>query len=417
MTDYRSRVADSELAWRMSTMGAILVDGPKAVGKTETASQIARSVIRMDTDRSARAALEVHPAQLFDSATPILFDEWQETPELWNLVRRAVDERGDKGLYLLTGSARPRDDLRAHSGAGRIGRLRMRPMSLFETGHSSGDVSLAALLQGSDPTGTAAELSVPEIIERMVIGGWPALLGQGERAARAWVADYLRTVAEVDVPEMGPRRNPGNILRLFAALARATGAPAKGTTLATEIGGQRGPIATETLSNYLEALDRLMLVEPLPAWRPHMRSRTRLRSTPVQHFVDPSIGIAALGIGSHELLGDLEAAGLHFESLVLRDLRTYAQSFDATLSSWRDSQTGAEVDVVIELPDGTWAAFEIKMGEGAADTAAASLLHFAKKIDKDRHGDPAALVVITAGKYTYRRADGVLVVPITALGP
>lgn len=417
MTNYRSRVVDAELSWRMTTTGAVLVDGPKAVGKTETASQLARTVIRMDTDRSARAALDLNPAQLFDSTTPILFDEWQETPDLWNLVRRAVDDRGEKGLYLLTGSSRPRDDLRAHSGAGRIGRLRMRPMSFFETGHSSGDVSLTAVFQGSDPTGSAAELTVPDIIERMVIGGWPVLLGQSEREARTWVADYLRTVADVDVPEMGPRRNPGNVLRLFAALARATGAPAKGTTLAAEIGGQRGPIATETLSNYLDALDRLMLIEPLPAWRPHMRSRTRLRTTPVQHFVDPSIGIAALGIGSNELLRDLEGTGLHFESLVLRDLRTYAQSLGATFSSWRDSQTGAEVDVVIELPDGSWAAFEIKMGEGAADTAAASLLRFAGKVDKDRHGEPAALAVITAGKYTYRRADGVLVVPITALGP
>ncbi|MFT4259865.1 ATP-binding protein [Microbacterium sp.] len=401
----------------MSVIGAMLVDGPKAVGKTATASRIARTVVRMDTDRAARAALDAYPEQLFASPGPILFDEWQETPELWNLVRRAVDDRSDKGLFLLTGSARPRDDARMHSGAGRIGLLRMRPMSLFESGHSTGDVSFAALMKGEDPSGRPADLSVPDIIERMVIGGWPALLGQSEREARSWISDYLRTVAEIDVPGLGPRRNPGNVMRLLAALGRATGTPAKRTTLAAEVGARHGPIAAETLSNYLDALDRLMLIEPLSAWRPHMRSRSRLRASGVQHFVDPSIGISALGIGSQELLTDLEAAGLHFESLVTRDLRTYSQSLNATLSSWRDSQTGAEVDAIVELPDGSWAAFEIKMGEAAADAAASSLLAFANKVDTSRHGEPSALVVVTAGRFVYRRPDGVVVVPITALGP
>ncbi|MGL3149096.1 ATP-binding protein [Microbacterium sp. A82] len=417
MVTYRNRVVDAELDRRMSAMGAILIDGPKAVGKTATASQLARTVVRIDTDRAARAALEVHPAQLFTAPTPILFDEWQERPELWNLVRRAVDDHSDKGLYLLTGSARPRDTAPMHSGAGRIGRLRMRPMSLFETGHSSGEVSLAALLQGNTPAGSPTDLTVPEIIERMVIGGWPALLDQDEPEARAWMEDYLRTVAEIDVPGLGPRRNPGNVMRLLAALGRATGTPTKGTALEGEVGGARGPIATETLSNYLDALNRLMLVEPLPAWRPHMRSRSRLRASAVQHFVDPSIGIAALGVGARELLADLEGAGLHFESLALRDLRIYSQALNATLSSWRDSQTGAEIDMILELPDGNWAAVEVKMGEVAADAAAASLLHFAGKVDTSRHGDPSALIVITAGRFTYRRPDGVLVVPITALGP
>jgi len=398
-------------------MGAILIDGPKAVGKTATASQSARTVVRVDTDRVVRTVLEVNPEQLFSGPTPILFDEWQEKPELWNLIRRAVDDHPGKGLYLLTGSARPRDTAPMHSGAGRIGRLRMRPMSLFETGHSSGEVSIAALLAGEAPGGSPTELTVPEIIERIVIGGWPALLEQKEPEARAWVSDYLRTIAEVDVPGLGPRRNPDNVMRLLAALGRATGTSTKGTVLENEVGGARGPIATETLSNYLDALGRLMLIEPLPAWRPHMRSRSRLRASAVQHFVDPSIGIAALGIGSREMLADLEGAGLHFESLVLRDLRIYSQALNATLSSWRDSQTGAEVDMILELPDGRWAAVEVKMGEAAADDAAASLLHFAGKVDTNRQGNPAALIVITAGRFAYRRPDGVVVVPITALGP
>lgn len=417
MTKYRSRIADAELSDRLSVMGAVLIDGPRAVGKTSTGSRIARTVLRVDVDRAVRAALEIRPEQLFTYPTPILFDEWQEAPELWNLVRRAVDDHDEKGLYLLTGSARPRDDARMHSGAGRIGRLRMRPMSLYETGHSSGTVSLEALLAGDEPVGAPAQLTVPEILERIVIGGWPDLIDANERGARAWLADYLRNLAEADIPGLGPRRNPENIARLLAALGRAVGTPLNRSALANDTGGAGGPIATETLTNYLDALSRLMLVEPLPAWRPHMRSRTRLRVASVHHFVDPSLGLAALGVGVGDLLNDLEAGGYHFESLVVRDLRVYCQPFAATLSSWRDSQTGAEVDVVLELPNGRWAAFEIKLGEAATDTAAASLLHFANKVDTQRHGEPLALVVITGGRFAYRRPDGVLVVPITSLGP
>lgn len=417
MTEYRSRLIDDELRDRLSVTGAVLVEGPKAVGKTFSASRVAETVLRVDIDRAVRAALEVQPEQLFSYPTPILFDEWQEAPELWNLVRRAVDDHDQKGLYVLTGSTRPRDDARMHSGAGRIGRLRMRPLSLYETGHSSGNVSLNALLGGAEPMGVPADLSIPDILERVVIGGWPDLIGASERTARAWLSDYRRNLAEVDIPGLGPRRNPGNISRLLAGLGRSVGAPLNRSALENEIGGASGPIASETLTNYLHALDRLMLIESLPAWRPHMRSRTRLRASPVHHFVDPSLGTAALGVGVKGLLNDLEAAGYHFESLVLRDLRVYSQALDATLSSWRDSQTGAEVDVVLELPNGSWAAFEIKLGEVAADAAAASLLHFAGKVDTTRHGDPLALVVITGGRFAYKRPDGVTVVPITALGP
>lgn len=401
----------------MAVMGAVLIDGPKAVGKTFTASRVAKTVVRVDVDRAARAALEAHPEQLFVSPTPILFDEWQETPDLWNLVRRAVDDHSEKGLYLLTGSARPRDNARMHSGAGRIGRLRMRPMTLFETGHSSGSIGLAALLDGAEPTGAPAPLTVPDILEQIVRGGWPESSQLGERDAREWLADYLRNAVDVDIPALGPRRNPQKITRLLSSLARAVGTPLNRTALEIEVGGQGGPIASETLANYLDALDRLMLLEPLPPWRPHMRSRTRLRASPVHHFVDPSLGTAALGVGARELLVDLNAAGFHFESLVLRDLRTYGQALGATFSSWRDSKSGAEVDAVLELPNGRWAAFEFKLGEGAVDDAARSLLHFASKVDRAYHGEPLTLVVVTGGRFAYRRPDGVCVVPVTALGP
>ncbi|MCC6164069.1 MAG: ATP-binding protein [Acidobacteria bacterium] len=417
MTDYRARVVDTELKRRMRVMGAVLIDGPKAVGKTRTASQVAETVLRLDVDPVARAALETAPEQLFERPTPILFDEWQDTPALWNHVRRAVDDRGEKGLYLLTGSATPRDTARMHSGAGRIARLRMRPMSLFESGHSDGSVSLAALLNGDEVSGSTNTLTVPQLLERIVIGGWPEITDWDEADARDWLADYLRNLAEKDVPDLGTRRNPQNIARLLASLARAVGTPLNRSELEVEVGGAGGQIASETLARYLDALERLMLVEPLPAWRPHMRSRTRLRTTPVHHFVDPSIGTVALGVGTPGLLADLNAAGFHFESLALRDLRVYSQALGATLSSWRDTQTNKEVDAVLELPNGRWAAFEFKLGEAAADAAAESLEHFAGKVDTARHGDPVALVVVTGGRFTMRRADGVTVVPLSVLGP
>lgn len=399
-------------------MGAILIDGPKAVGKTETATQAARTVYRMDLDSNARTTLVVNPEQLFNNPMPILFDEWQETPDLWNHVRRAVDDHDGKGLYLLTGSSRPRDDARMHSGAGRIGRLRMRPMSLFESGHSSGEVSLAELLDGRAISGgKPASPTVPEIIERIVVGGWPETIGMTEPRARAWLAGYIRNVAEVDLPALGPRRNPGNITRLLASLSRVVGGTINRSATAIEVGGSNGPIDDRTLGNYLDALERLMLVEPLPAWQSHMRSRTRLRTTPVHHFVDPSLGPAALGAGSAELLRDLEATGFHFESLVMRDLRVYSQALGVSLSSWRDTQLNKEIDAVLELPNGRWAGVEVKLGEGAADDAAEALLYMASKVDTEKHGEPVALIVVTGGRYSYRRSDGVTVVPITALGP
>lgn len=417
MTKYRSRVVDAELRERMASMGAVLVDGSKAVGKTRTAEQAAERVIRMDVDEAARMALEVSPAQLFSGPTPILFDEWQEAPQLWNLVRRAVDDHDDKGLYILTGSSRPRDDARMHSGAGRIGRIRMRPMSLLESGHSSGEVSLRVLLEGAVPEGAPVDLPLEALLERIVIGGWPDLLGASERQATLWLRDYRRTVAEVDLPGLGPRRNPGNVERLLASLGRSVGTPLNLRNIAEDVGGASGRIASETVTGYLDALDRLMLIEPIPAWRPHMRSRSRLRSSAVHHFVDPSLGVSALGVGSKDLLLDLRAAGLHFESLVVRDVRVYSQPLGANLSSWRDSQTGLEVDLVLELPDGGWAGIEIKLGEGAIDDAAQALLRVAGKIDPERHGEPRALIVITGGRFAYKRPDGVCVVPITALGP
>ncbi|WP_245561734.1 ATP-binding protein [Agromyces italicus] len=394
----------------------MLVEGPRACGKTATASRLARTIIRFDEDPDARAAVSVAPQTLFENPTPILFDEWQLEPAIWNRVRREVDDRQAKGLVLLTGSSTPRPSSDRHSGAGRIGVVRMRPMSLYESGHSSGRISLTDLFDEAAPSAGGVDTDVPVLMERIIVGGWPALLDATEADARDYLTDYLTQIVDVDIPLLGSRRDPRNLRRLLTALGRSTGQAVKLSELAADVGGEAGPIAHETLLRYLEALERLGLTDDSEAWQPHMRSRARLRVAPVRYFVDPSIAAAALGIGSRDLLRDLNAAGFHFESLALRDLRVYAQPIGGVISSWRDSN-GNEVDAVVTLNDGRWGAFEVKLNPTAIDTAAANLKRFASTIDAERHGAPSVLGVITSTGYAYRRPDGVQVIPITAFGP
>lgn len=289
-------------------------------------------------------------------------------------------------------------------------------MSLFESGHSNGEVSIAALMQGEGQTGKGTDLTYDDLLRRIVIGGWPQLIGKEEDFARDWISDYLKQVIEVDIPAMGHRRNPTNLERLLASLARGVGQAVKLSELAKDVGGEAGPVANETLYGYMEALDRLKLTDNCEAWRPHMRSRARLRAAPVRYFVDPSLGTAALNIGTAELRADPQATGFHFEALVIRDLRIYAQLLRGEVDSWRDSN-GNEVDAIVSLRGGKWGAFEIKLNPGDVDKAAAALLRFAANVDTRKHGEAAALGVITSSGYAGRREDGVHVIPITTLGP
>jgi predicted AAA+ superfamily ATPase len=416
MVTYLPRVADLELEQRLGYIGAVLIDGPKACGKTATATRHAQTVIRLDEDQTARSWVGLAPERLFEGPTPILFDEWQVEPRIWNKVRRQVDDRDGKGLFILTGSATPTDDASRHSGAGRFSVMKMRPMSLFEAGHSNGEMSLASLLRGERQTGLGTHLSFDELLQRIVIGGWPELIGVNETGARRWLRDYLSNIVEVDIQKLGSRRDPANLRRLLESLGRSVGQAAKAIELAKDVGGEDGPIAKETLSAYLTALDRLHLLDNSPAWLPHMRSRARLRTAPVRYFVDPALGPAALGIGTSELMTDLNALVLHYEALVIRDLRIYAQPLDARVESWRDA-SGHEVDAVVSIGPNKWGAFEVKLSPDAVDEAAAALLHFKANVDTSRHGEPACLGVITSTGAGGLREDGVHVIPIGCLGP
>ncbi|HKH78797.1 MAG TPA: DUF4143 domain-containing protein [Solirubrobacteraceae bacterium] len=408
---------DRELGARLSAVGAVVIEGPRACGKTATARQVAASEVLLDVDAQARQAIAIDPALVLEGATPRLIDEWQIEPTIWNHVRRAIDDRSDPGQFVLTGSAVPADDITRHTGAGRITRLRMRPMSLFETGHSAGSISLAELLEGRVSPSSDPGLTVAGIAEALALGGWPGLRGRGVPDGLLAVRDYLDEIARVDIGRMdGTHRDPNRVARLFASLARNVATHAAATTLARDTGGADGPLKDDTVREYLGALERLMVIEDQPAWAPHLRSSYRLRTAPKRHFVDPSLAVAALRATPDRLLDDLNLLGFLFESLVVRDLRVYAQAADGRVLQYRDNG-GLEVDAIVETGDGRWMAFEVKLGQGQIDDAAASLMRFAKRIDTARCGSPALLGVIVATGYGYRREDGVAVIPIGALGP
>jgi len=413
MENYLKRFMDKTLQNRLKESGAVLITGPKSCGKTETAVQAAKSLIHMDTDDEMRSLMEIDPKAVLIGAVPRLIDEWQEYPQIWNYIRREVDNRKKKGQFILTGSANPQERVRLHSGAGRFSVIRMRPMSFFEKGWSSGEVSLVKIMKGGKPGSGQVEFSLEELAEKIIIGGWPNLIGAGSKAALRFLQDYITLIAEVDISRFGgKKRDPQKLIRLMQSLARNISTEASIASLAKDTSPEK--INEETVAEYLEALGRLMVVEPLPAWNTHIRSADTLRKAPKHHFVDPSLAAGALGFSVGKIKSDLNYLGMLFESLVIRDLRIYAEANDGKVYHYRDSRD-MEVDAIIEYPDRTWAAFEVKMGFSAQDEAAKNLLAFAKKIDQKEMGPPAALTVITANGAACRRKDGVNVVPLSTL--
>lgn len=418
--DYIPRFADAELARRLRATGAVLVEGPRGCGKTQTALQAAKSAVRLDRDRAARRAGELNPALLLDGERPRLIDEWQLVKDVWNEVRGDVDDHPEEtGRYILAGSAAPADDETRHTGSLRITRLRMRPMSLAESGHSSRDVSLAALFEGGEAEAADPGFDIHDIAERIVIGGWPALLRRAPADAMVATQGYLDETCRVDLGRLdGPRHDPENVARLLRSLARCVATEASASTIGADVAGAngQGAINYHTVIDYLKALTRLFVVEDLPAWSPALRSRGVLRSSVTRHFVDPSLAAAALGTGPERLLRDPETLGFLFESLVIRDLRIYGQAVGASVSHYREN-TGAKADAILQMRSGRWAAIEVKLGQGDIDKGADSLLRVATNVDADRHGRPAFLAVVTGWGYAYRRPDGVLVIPIGTLAP
>lgn len=416
--DYRPRVVDRELAIDLGALGAVVVEGARGCGKTETARRVARSEVRLDVDDNARAAGLVAPEILLEGDRPRLIDEWQLVPQIWNHVRREVDGHpGETGRFILTGSSVPADDASRHTGSLRFARLRMRPMSLFESGHSTGRVSLQAILEGGDARAPDPGMKISDLADRIAVGGWPALLGRTVDQALTALRGYLDEARRLDLVRIdGIRRDPEGVARVVRSIARNISTEASARSIAADVGGSEGPLDYHTVIEYTSALARLSIVEDLPAWSPALRSRTPLRASATRHFVDPSLAVAALDARPARLLRDVETMGLLFESLAVRDLRVYSQAMDGSVFHYRDA-SGLEADAVVQLRNGTWAAFEMKLGQGHIDAAAKQLLKLAERVDTDRHGPPGALAVITGWGYAYRRPDGVHVIPIGTLGP
>jgi uncharacterized protein len=416
--DYIPRLADAELAARLRATGAVLVEGPRGCGKTQTSLRAARSAVRLDRDQAARRAGELNPALLLDGERPRLIDEWQLVKDVWNEVRGDVDDHPEEtGRYILAGSAVPADDETRHTGALRITRLRMRPMSLAESGHSSRAVSLEALFSGSGAGAADPGLDIRDIVERIVVGGWPALLRREPADAAIATQGYLDETCRVDLGRLeGPRHDPENVARVLRSLARNTATEVSARTVAVDVAGAEASIDYHTVIDYIKALTRLFIVEDLPAWSPALRSRGVLRSAVTRHFVDPSLAAAAIGAGTDRLLGDPETLGLLFESLVIRDLRVYGQAIGAAVSHYREAK-GVEADAILAMRDGRWAALEVKLGQRDIEKGARSLLRVVDHIDTDRHGRPSFTAVVTGWGYAYRRPDGVLVIPIGVLAP
>ena len=418
MPGHRPRIAETDVAAALGRVGAVLIDGARACGKTWTARRFARSEARLD-DPATRLLAEAAPQAVLAGAVPRLLDEWQHAPTLWNRVRRECDDRARPGQFILTGSAVPADDITRHSGMGRIARVRMRPMSLLETGHSSGEVSIRALFDGEAPAAMPrTDLGLSEVASFVCAGGWPANLGASADDAGRTIADYVNEAARVEISEaVGVRHQPEALLRLMRSIARNVATEAKITRLAADTGGDT-PLARGTATTYLRALERIFVVEPQPAWSVELRSRATLRSTPKIHFVDPSLTASSLRATPRRLLADPETLGLLFESLVVRDLRIYSQAETGSVYHYRDN-VGLEADAIVERNDGAWLAVEVKLSPSArsVDTAASTLLRLRDKVARRRADDLAALLVVTSTGAAYRRKDGVQVAPITALGP
>jgi len=413
--EYQKRFVDTLLTERLQSSGAVLIEGSKGCGKTETAKQLAASVVRFDADEQVKVKMEIDPRTVLLGDTPRLLDEWQEYPQIWNYIRREVDERRQKGQFILTGSATPEDNIKRHSGAGRFSTIKMRPMSFFEKGWSTGEVSLAGLLAGDIPVSESVNFDLGELAEKITLGGWPGVIGAGASEGLRFISDYMSLIAEVDLSKVSnKRRDPYKVTRLLQSLARNISTEVSLSSLSKDTNGSDSDLNNGTVSDYLSALERLMAVDDLPAWNTHIRSSDMLRKSSKRHFADPSMAVGILGLSLDKLTNDLNYLGLLFESLAIRDLRIYADVNGGKVFHYRDSR-GLEVDTIIEYADGTWGAFEIKLGIGAADAAASNLVKFANIIDTSKISAPSTLTVVTGNGFAHRRADGVTVVPLSTL--
>lgn len=414
---YIRRLVEADLMDKLSASGAVLIKGPKSCGKTETAKQYANSILEMDRDPQVPVMMATNPKLLLAGKTPKLIDEWQEQPEIWNYVRHEVDDKKSKGQFILTGSANPTDNVKLHSGSGRFTVIQMDTMSWQELGFSSGSVKMSDLLVGGLGDYFEPAIQLEFIIDRMCIGGWPSLLGESTRNALNMNRSYVDLLCEVDMRRVsGVKRDPQKVRSLLRSLARNVSTLVDNRTLEKDVKTKDvNDLTRNTISDYLEALSRLMILYEQPAFDMHIRSSASLRKSPKRHLCDTSLAVAALGLEKESLLKDIKYAGFLFESLATHELNVYAKANDANVFHYSDSY-GYEVDAIVQKRNGSYAAFEIKLGVGYIDEAAENLKRFATNIDTTKMEVPKTLNIITGTGMSYRRPDGINVISLASLG-
>ena len=422
MIEYKKRIADELLKKKLKGKGAVLIQGPKWCGKTTTAEQISNSVLYMDNpeDKEQNISLaDLQPSLLLIGATPRLIDEWQLAPKLWDAIRFEVDHRGEEGQFILTGLSVPANmDEVTHTGTGRFAWLTMRPMTLYESGESNGSISLLELFNNSTKLNGISELTLKDVAYLCCRGGWPRSIFMDKETALEQAYDYYNAVVNSDISRVDNiNRDPERAKNLMRSYARNIGSQVSNETIKEDmINNDLFSLDVDTVLSYIKALKKLFVIEESPAWNPNLRSKTAIRTSKTRYFVDPSIAVAALGIGPNDLINDLNTFGLIFESLCIRDLRVYAESINGSVYHYRDA-SGLECDAVVHLRSGVYGLIEIKLGgDNLINEGVENLIKMKNKIDTEKMNNPAFLMVLTAtGKYAYQREDGVYIVPIGCL--
>lgn len=424
MDKYKPRIIDTLLKKKLQAKGAVLIEGPKWCGKTTTAANFSATKVMLakpNEKENFRNLLEIDSDMALSGDAPMLIDEWQTVPKLWDAVRCAVDERQKMGQFILTGSAVPNKEAesqREHSGTERFAWLTMRPMSLWESGESSGAISLGNLFSSPDKILAKNKLKMQDIAYLICRGGWPMSVDLPKEVALEQAFDYYDAVTKEDVTRVdGVKRSSERVCRLMRAYARHQGTQASIATLKEDLqNNDATSLDDDTINSYIDALRKIFVIEDMPAWNPNLRSKTAIRTTDTRYFIDPSIATAALGLGPDDLIGDLNTLGLFFEAMCVRDLRVFAEVLNGKLYHFRD-KSGLECDAVIHLRNGKYGLIEIKLGgETLINAGAETLNTLADKIDTNRMKSPSFKMILTAvGDYAYRRSDGIYVVPIGVL--
>ena len=419
---YKKRIADTLLDRKLEGIGAVLIEGPKWCGKTTSAEQKAKSVIYMNDPKKSSMYMQLakmSPQTLLEGETPKLIDEWQLAPSLWDTIRFEVDHRDGEGFFILTGSAIPaKTDEIWHTGTGRFAKIKMRPMSLWESEDSTGTISLAALFNGSAQTAITDEKRLEDIAFLLCRGGWPKATLQKKEVALERVFEYYDAVVNADISRVdNVERDAERTKRLMRSYARFQGSQTSISKIKDDVKANDAmTVNDDTIGSYIKALEKIFVIEDMPAWNPNLRSKTAIRTSDTRYFVDPSIAVAALGLGPKDLMNDLNTFGLLFETMCVRDLRVYADALGGTVYHYRD-KNGLECDAVVHLRNGSYGLIEIKLGgDNLIEEAAETLKELANKIDTTKMKSPSFMMVLTAlGSYAYQREDNVWVVPVGSL--